>query len=96
MLRAIARPIPVPSGFCRKEWLEKLLRPFRWESRDRIAHAEANLSVSIATGANDEPPRIRPDRRDIASKAFMRQIQQHLEQLHAIRHYTGRLPNQSP
>ena len=43
------QPHSGPFRFCRKEWLEKLLDYSAGKSRTRIPHADADLSISIAT-----------------------------------------------
>src|SRR6266478_5429408 len=74
--------------FCRKEWLEKLLNHCPWKTRTRITHADENVSVSITARMNDKASRIGAHSRH-CFKGVDREIEQHLQQLHAICHYTG-------
>jgi hypothetical protein len=45
-------------GFCREEWLEKLLADAAGEARARIMHPDKNVSLSIMARTNDKGPRI--------------------------------------
>src|SRR6267142_3365695 len=73
--------------FCRKEWLEKLFDDSAGKAWTRIAHANQNFPLSIPIRANDEASRIRADNRH-CFKGVERQVEQHLQQLHPVCHYT--------
>src|SRR5438270_10892526 len=45
-------------GFCRKEWLVKLLDHSAGKARTRVTHDDENVSISITAGMNEKLPRI--------------------------------------
>ena len=45
-------------GFCRKEWLEKLLDDSRRKTGTSVAHADNNFSVFVAARVNDKASHI--------------------------------------
>src|SRR6266550_659838 len=77
-----------PVGFCRKEWLEKLLDNSPGETGTRIAHADKNLSVSVPARADKKASRIGANSRH-GFKGVHHEIEKHLQQLHGICHYAA-------
>src|SRR6266566_7651118 len=70
-------------GFCRKEWLEKLLGGFPRKARTRVTHADENVSIPITARPDEKASRIGGHSRH-CFKGVEGEIEKHLQELHRI------------